>query len=174
MAGIEHNPTILESQTPESTTDSSLESYLLEDLDLDEFSENEQQIQRAMAYLKSYEMKKGPDMLSVRSVVEIFGVPHTTLHDRMNGVQPKAITNAAKSHFSDAETEVLISLIMTSAERGFPLTINSLCDTANYILLAKHKGVVDFTSLSSPNDIFDNPGPGNAENTPRVGKNWAK
>jgi hypothetical protein len=48
------------------------------------------------------------------------------------------------------------------------LTINSLCDTANYILLAKHKGVVDLTSLSSPNDIFDDPG--DAENAPRVGQ----
>jgi hypothetical protein len=116
MADIEHDPTILEPQTPDSTTNSSLESYLPDDLDLDQFSEDEQQIQKAMAYLDYFKTKKGHDIPSVRSVVEKFGVPRTTLRDRMNGVQPKAIANAAKSHFSDAETEVLISLITTSAE----------------------------------------------------------
>lgn len=172
MASIEDHPTVLEPQTPESTTNSSLESYLPSDLDLDDFSDNEQQIQKAMAYLKFYEMKKDHVTPSVRSVTEKFGVPRTTFRERMHGVQPKATSNAAKSHFSASETEVLISLITVSAERGFPLTIKSLCDTANYILLAKHKGVIDFTALSSPNNIFDELG--DAENAPRVGKNWAK
>lgn len=154
------------------SSNSSLESFLPSDLDLDDYSEGEQRVQRAVAYLKFCKNRGDIKPPSVRTVALQFGAPRSTVGTRLNGIQPKAISNAAKSHFTNAETEVLIDLISVTAERGFPLSLNSLRDTADYILLAKYKGIVDFTTLTGRNTLYDDVDA--VEKAPKVGKHWAK
>jgi hypothetical protein len=59
----------------------------------------------------------------------------------MDGVRSIADSNADKAHFSEAEAEVLIQLILHMAQRGFPLNERRLEDLANTTLLAKHCGM---------------------------------
>jgi len=172
MASVTDQNTENPSYTSSSSSNSGLESFLPSDLDLDNFSEGEQRVQKAVAYLKFCENQGNIKTPSVRAVALQFGAPRSTVGDRRNGIQPKAISNAAKSHFTDAETEVLIDLISVTAERGFPLSLSSLQDTADYILLAKYKGIVDFTTLTGRNTLYDDVEA--VEKAPKVGKHWAK
>jgi hypothetical protein len=172
MATINNQDGDISSNTLDSYSSSEVESFLPSDLDLDVYSDDEQRVQKAVAYLKYCKSRENQEVPSVRSLVDKFGVPRSTLRDRLRGVPPRSIARASKAHFTTAENEVLISLIVVSAERGFPLTPRNLCDTANYLLLAKSKNIADITTLVSQNTLFDDPDA--IEAAPKVGKNWAK
>jgi hypothetical protein len=172
MATSDDQASDISSNSLDQYSSSDVESFLPSDLDLDTYSDDEQRIQKAVAYLKYCKLKEDREVPSVRSLIDKFGVPRSTLRDRLQGVPPKSVANASKAHFTTAETEVLISLIVVSAQRGFPLTPSNLCDTANYLLLAKSKNIADLTTLMSQNTLFDDPDA--IEAAPKVGKNWAK
>jgi hypothetical protein len=125
-----------------------------------------------VAFINHAKTKEDIKQPSMRSVATKFNVPRSTLGKRLAGVLPKAASNAAKALFTDAETEVLIGLIIVSAERGFPLSLTTLHDMADHLLLAKHKGIVDLTTASADDTLYDDPIA--VEEAPKVGKNWAK
>lgn len=113
------------------------------------------------------------EQVSITKLAENYNIPRTTLQDRLNGKLPKAQSNAAKSHFTEAESEKLIDLIRTTADQGFPLTIRRLQELANHLLLAKHCGMVPPRSALDPSTIpllsSDT-----AAHAPQVGQNWAE
>jgi hypothetical protein len=172
MAATADQDSSSSSSSPSLSSNSSLESYLPSDLDLDDFSADEQLIQKAVAFINHAKTKGDIPPPSVRSVATQFNVPRSTLGRRLNGVLPKAASNAAKAHFTNAETEVLIGLITVSAERGFPLSLTTLRDLADHLLLAKHKGVVDLTTAMTDGTLYDDPTI--VEAALKVGKNWGK
>lgn len=94
--------------------------------------EKEAAVQRALAvYIEGLKLPKPP---SLRQVAEKFGVNRQTLQNRFRGVQSLADFNAEKSHLSDAESKILIDVIIRQAQRGFPLTNRMIEDHANHIL----------------------------------------
>jgi hypothetical protein len=132
---------------------------------------HEQRMEMAIKYLQDPVAMSAPGSLSQRHICKLLSLDRGTLAGRLKGAQPKAIANAEKSLFTDAESGVIVDLITSSAAQGFPLTHASLEDVANYVLLAKHCGLTDPTSIPRDDTLFRDPTAN--RNAPKVGKNWA-
>jgi hypothetical protein len=145
----------------------------LGDLDWDDLSDDEQAVQQAVAFIRHQDQSPPapPDKpLSHRSIMFGFGAPRTTTQARLKGRLYKPQSNAYKRHFTPAEDNILIDLLVQSAERGFPLTEDRLRDTANHLLLVKHAGNHIVSDISDQHTLYDNPEL--VENAPQVGVNW--
>jgi hypothetical protein len=114
------------------------------------------------------------EQVSITKIAENYNIPRTTLQDRLNGKLPKAESNAAKSHFTKAESAKLIDLIRTTADQGFPLTVRRLQELANHLLLAKHCGAVLSQSALDPSATIPLLSSDVAARAPQVGQNWAE
>jgi hypothetical protein len=116
--------------------------------------------------------KPSSKQISIAKLASHYEVKKSTLQDRINGVLPKSESNAAKSHFTEAESNKLIDLITTMAGQGFPLTKRRLEELANHLLLAKHLGspVSDSTMASM---ALPPASPEHVLAAPKVGPTWS-
>lgn len=131
----------------------------------------EARIQAAIAKIQAQASLPKRDRLSCSQICANLNVNRTTVKNRINGMRPIAESNAEKAHFSEAESQILIQLIIHMAQQGFPLTERRLEDLANTLLLAKHCG------MASLNDILDDglfaADPALVATAPVVGPTWS-
>lgn len=71
-----------------------------------------------------------------RTVAAACGVKPQTLRNRFNGMQSISQFNTTKQHLSVAEEQVLEDLVLLSADRGCPLTLQDITNHANLLLKA--------------------------------------
>jgi len=79
--------------------------------------------------LKEPKVRRG-----LRTIAEFHGVDHNTLARAINGKRSIDNANAMKQKLTVAEESVLADFILKSADRGFPLTHQSIECYANAIL----------------------------------------
>ena len=72
--------------------------------------------------------------LSRRKAAKIYGIPYTTLSDRMNGHLPLAERRPASLKLSKLEEEVIVRNILDIDSRGFAPRLAGVEDMANFIL----------------------------------------
>jgi hypothetical protein len=71
---------------------------------------------------------------SIRQAATIYQVPYTTLHHRLHGMPPKAISNTNKKKLTECEEETLIQWILSMDKRGFPVRPEFATEKANLLL----------------------------------------
>ncbi|CAG8730968.1 3540_t:CDS:1 [Acaulospora colombiana] len=136
-------------------------------------TQREQAVKEAAAAIRTRQSLPESEQQSQHAIADRYGVPLSTVQNRLSGVVSKAQSNAAKAHFSTAESNLVVELILYMAERGFPLTKDRLEELANIILLAKHCGMGSLSEIIDTDALFTV----NSElaaTAPVVGKNWAK
>src|SRR4051812_28278456 len=72
--------------------------------------------------------------LSRRKAAKLYGVPFSTLNDRMNGHLPLPERRLANIKLTTLEEEVIIRNILNLDSRGFAPRLASVEDMANFIL----------------------------------------
>lgn len=81
----------------------------------------EQAVQAAVdEYLDTCDLLKPP---SIRSIALRHELPRSTVQDRINGVPSRYDAAAPQNLLTKAESQTLITLLHTSADRGFPDTL---------------------------------------------------
>jgi len=140
------------------------ESFIVPD---GEVFSKEQRIQKAVAEILDQEKVPQSERLSLRTICKKWNVTN-----RLDGRPPIARSNAEKAHFNEAESQILVQLIITMARQGFPLTQNRLEDLANTVLLAKHCGMTQLENILENDGLFavDD---AMAAGAPTVGKSWS-
>lgn len=80
---------------------------------------------------------EGAKKPSLRRISLRFDINHNTLSNRLKGMPSLVEFNAQKSHLTDAESRVLLDMIVCQGRRGFPLDYKLIEDYANYFLRQK-------------------------------------
>jgi hypothetical protein len=75
--------------------------------------------------------------LSRRKAAKIYGVPFSTLNDRMNGRTSLRESRPAITNLTILEEEVIVRNILDMDFRGFAPRLASVEDMANYILKSR-------------------------------------
>lgn len=96
----------------------------------------QKEMDAAVAYF--HETRDRPKPPSLRQICTQFGVKRTTLTARLAGRPSKAESNADRSHFSAAESGVLVDFLIDIASRAFPDTRKRFKNRINVILQAKY------------------------------------
>jgi helix-turn-helix, Psq domain/Tc5 transposase DNA-binding domain len=76
--------------------------------------------------------------LSVHKAAQIYDVPKSTLHDRINGTKPTTEYRSKNRLLGELEEEVLIQHIVDLDNRGFSPRLKDIEDMANNILASRH------------------------------------
>lgn len=90
--------------------------------------DQEQRIQLAIDFLKSH------DTASVRQAATTFGVPRSTLQDRMAGRKPNKTSKQSMQRLSPEEEESIVRCILQMGAWGWPMTITALETLATTLL----------------------------------------
>jgi transcriptional regulator with XRE-family HTH domain len=75
--------------------------------------------------------------LSRRKAAKIYGVPFSTLNDRMNGKTSLSESRPANTNLTILEEEVIVRNILDMDSRGFAPRLAGVEDIANYILKSR-------------------------------------
>lgn len=71
--------------------------------------------------------------LSIRRAATDYGVPRTTLQDRMNGVLTRTAAHAHQQALTPAQESILVDWVKAQGRRGVPLTLATVTDYASDI-----------------------------------------
>ena len=93
--------------------------------------DQEQRIQQDIEVLKSQ------DAPSVRQVATMFGVPRTTLQDRLAGRKPNKTSKQSMQRLSPEEEDSVERCVFQMGAWGWPMTINAVETLAETLLKGK-------------------------------------
>ena len=78
-----------------------------------------------------YKSKKNQ---SQAKAAEVFGVPRSTLQDRLRGINSRSETRANDYKLTISEEEALVQKLLDADKRGFPIRPEFLCGMAQILL----------------------------------------
>ena len=101
-------------------------------------AKREEQIQEAVVAYRAEQTKPVKERKGLRKIAEEFGVNHNTLNAHYKGVESISVANQEKQKLSIQEEEILVKLIITSADWGVPLTQDDIKCYANELIKQIH------------------------------------
>lgn len=100
--------------------------------------EEEKRIQEGVAKYREEIAKGSEGNASLRAIARDCRIKnHTTLRNRVNGIQSIASFNRTKQILSPAEEETIVKLLLASSDRSRPFDFTSIVHLANHILKAR-------------------------------------
>lgn len=103
----------------------------------DIFEQKDQQMETAMAAYQAEQLKDEKLRKSIRRLALEFGVPHSTLSDRINGKPSMKACNMMKQKLTVVEEAVLAKLVSISSDRGCPFDHRTITCHANKIIQSR-------------------------------------
>ena len=76
--------------------------------------------------------------LSRRAAAKLYGVPESTIYDRMNGRPVAQEYQPVAQNLMEIEEEVVVQYILNLDSRGFPPSIDSMRVMADHILASRN------------------------------------
>jgi hypothetical protein len=78
---------------------------------------------------------KNGNISSTREATRIYNIPHTTLRERLNGIQYKGAKRANNHKLTESEEESLVKWILDLDKRELPPRPSLVREMANYLLI---------------------------------------
>lgn len=101
-----------------------------------QLEERERLIQLAISH---YQGSSKPDM-SMRASAEAYGIPWTTLRDRLKGAEPRRAAHKSQQILSDYEEGTIVRWCERMDDWGFPLRLSLVKEMAAYLVRKREIG----------------------------------
>lgn len=82
--------------------------------------------------------KPEKDRKDLQKIATEFGINHNTLNNYFKGVRPISLANRDRQKLSIQKENILVNLIITSANQGIPLTYKDIELYANELIMKIH------------------------------------